>query len=264
MRIVDAHVHLWDADAFSIPWFRDELRLPRVVTPTMLREAAEGSGLDSAIAVQVADTAREGRWLAETATADAVIARTVLQFEPDGRRPLGATAVDGIAFSGIRAAVPGSAADLSDVAGLDELAATLGVTGRVLELLIRPEQLPAAAALTRRHPMTTVVLCHLGLGYGELSDAWLTGLTAIAAEPNAHAKFSGLLSPTRTHAELARMARVAVSLFGADRLMFGSDWPMSARTHTYPQVVAAVRRALPAGDAPAFWSGTAERLYPSL
>lgn len=263
MRIVDAHVHLWDVGAFPIPWFRDELHLPQVATPAMLRDAAEGC-LDSAIAVQVADSAVEARWLTRMAAEDALIARTVLQFETDDRRPLGATAVDGIAFSGVRAAVPGFAADMSDVVGLDELAATLGATGRVLELLIRPEQLPAAAALARRHPATTVVLCHLGLGYGDPSQAWSTGLTTFAAEPNAHAKFSGLLSPARTDAELAGIARTAFAHFGADRLMFGSDWPMSARTHTYPEVVSAARRAVPPTDSRSFWSGTAERLYPSL
>lgn len=263
MRIVDAHVHLWDVGAFPIPWFRDELHLPRVATSAMLRDAAEGC-LDSAIAVQVADSAVEARWLTKTAAADAMIARTVLQFEPDVGRPLGATAVDGVAFSGVRAAVPGFAADMSDVVGLDELAATLGATGRVLELLIRPEQLPAAAALARRHPATTVVLCHLGLGYGDPSQTWSTGLTVFAAEPNAHAKFSGLLSPARTDDELARIAHTAFAHFGADRLMFGSDWPMSARTHAYPEVVSAVRRAVPPTDSRSFWSGTAERLYPSL
>ena len=264
VRIVDAHVHVWDVDAFPIPWFRDGMDLPRVSSVAEYRRAAEPCGVEAAIAVQVADSAVEARWLAKTAASDAVIARTVLQFEPDGRRPLGATAVDGIAFSGIRAAVPGSAADMSDVLGLDDLAATLGATGRVLELLIRPEQLPAAAALARRHPATTVVLCHLGLGYGDPSPAWSTGLTVFAAEPNAHAKFSGLLSPVRTDDELARIARTAFAHFGADRLMFGSDWPMSARTHAYPEVVCAVRRALPAAESHAFWAGTADRLYLSL
>lgn len=264
MRIVDAHVHLWDVDAFPIPWFRDELHLPRVATPAMLRDAAEGCRLDAAIAVQVADSAREARWLAETATADAVIMGTVLQFEPDDRRPLGATAVRGVDFSGVRAAVPGAAADLSDVTALDELASTLGAADRVLELLIRPDQLLAAAALAHRHPTTNVVVCHLGLGYGDPTRAWSAGLALFAAEPNAHAKFSGLLSPSRTPAELAGIARTAFTRFGAERLMFGSDWPMSARTHAYPEVVSAVRRALPAAESHAFWAGTADRLYPSL
>jgi L-fuconolactonase len=261
MRIVDAHVHLWDVDAFPIPWFRDGLGLPAVSSVASFRRAAEPCGVEAAVAVQVADSVEEARWLTAVTEADAVVRRAVLQYEPSAGRPLGATAFEGADFVGVRAAVPQRAADLSDAVGLDALADALGGSGRVLELLLRPEQLAGAAALASRHPGTAIVLCHLGLGHGEPNAEWLSGLTAFAARPNAHAKLSGLLSPTRTDAELADLTRTAFRLFRADRLMFGSDWPMSARTHAYADVVAATRRALPHPDSPDFWSGTATRLY---
>ncbi len=44
---------------------------------------------------------------------------------------------------------------------------------------------------------------------------------------------------------VAELLRSAFTLFGADRLLFGSDWPMSTRTTTYAEVLAATRRALP-------------------
>ena len=47
--------------------------------------------------------------------------------------------------------------------------------------------------------------------------------------------------------------------------MYGSDWPMSTRTTTYAEVLAATRQALPPlspAEARAFWSGTADRLAP--
>ncbi|MFE6996975.1 amidohydrolase family protein [Microbacterium sp. NPDC057659] len=260
MGIVDAHVHVWDADAFPIPWFRDDLGLPRASAPDAFRDAAVPRGVSAAVAVQVANSVEEARWLTATTASDGVLSRAVLQYEPAPGAMLGATAFEGAAFSGIRAAIPQFAADLSDVPGLDELADALGAAGRVLELLVRPEQLEGAAALARRHPATSIVLCHLGLGHDAATETWRSGLAAFAAGPNAHAKFSGLLSPSRTDAELAALARTAATLFGADRLMFGSDWPMSARTHSYAQVVDAVSRAMP--DTPAFWSGTATRLYP--
>ncbi|MDR2997223.1 MAG: amidohydrolase family protein [Microbacterium sp.] len=260
MSIVDAHVHVWDADAFPIPWFRDDLGLPRAASAGAFRGVAEPCGVTTAVAVQVADTVQEAHWLTAVAATDGVLSRAVLQYEPVPGRVLGATAFEGAAFSGIRAAVPQFAADLSDVPGLDALADALGAAGRVLELLVRPEQLEGAAALARRHPATPIVLCHLGLGHGAATDAWRTGLAAFASSGNAHAKFSGLLSPTRTDAELSALARTASALFGSDRLMFGSDWPMSARTHSYADVVDAVSRAMP--GTPAFWSTTAARLYP--
>lgn len=261
MLIVDAHVHLWDLAAFPIPWFRDDLELPRVSSAATYRAAAEPCGVAAGVAVQVADSVAEARWLTSVTAADAVLTRAVLQYEPASGRALGATAFEGASFAGIRAAAPQRAADLSDVPGLDELAAALGASGRVLELLIRPEQLRGVAALAARHPSTSVVLCHLGLGFGASTAEWTDGLATFAAQPNAHAKFSGLVSPARTEAELAQIASTAFALFGADRLMFGSDWPLSARVCDYPELVARVRRAVPDAAGPDFWHGTAERVY---
>ena len=52
MRIVDAHVHLWDVDAFAIPWFRDGMGLPRISSVAEYRRAAEPCGVEGAVAVQ--------------------------------------------------------------------------------------------------------------------------------------------------------------------------------------------------------------------
>ncbi|WP_309128138.1 amidohydrolase family protein [Microbacterium sp.] len=263
MRIVDAHVHLWDVEAFSVPWFRDELQLPRVASARMLRAAAADA--DAVVAVQVADTAREARWLLDVARQEPLIAATVLQYEPGAPHPLGAT-VDGSTerFAAMRAAVPQFAPDLSDVPGLDALASALSDDGKVLELLVRAEQLTGVAALAGRHPRLAIVVCHLGLGHALADGDWKTGVEALAAQPNAHAKVSGLLAPGRGDGELAEIVGTAFGTLGAERLMFGSDWPMSARTHAHSSVIETTRRALPSlttAEQSAFWSGTAIRLY---
>jgi len=261
VRIVDAHVHVWDATAFPIPWLRDGMGLPAVASPADYRAAAETCGIVSAVAVQVADSVAEARWLSAVTDADVVLSGAVLQYEPAPGRAFGATADGGARFAGIRAAVPQRADDLSDVPGLDDLAAALGASGRVLELLIRPEQLGGAAALAERHPSTPVVICHLGLGFADATDEWVAGLGALAAQPNAHAKFSGLVSPSRTDAHLSHLADIALAAFGPERLMFGSDWPLSARVADYPRLLTRVRRAVPDAAGAAFWHGTADRLY---
>ena len=127
MRIVDAHVHVWDADAAPIPWFRDDLGLPRQAAAARLGRELTDAGVSSAIAVQAADSVAEAEWLTATAARDPFLRRVVLQYTPAPGRAAGATAV---AFSpavvGVRAAVPQYAADLSDVHGLDALADHLG------------------------------------------------------------------------------------------------------------------------------------------
>jgi L-fuconolactonase len=257
VRIVDAHVHLWDVDALPIPWFRDDLGLPRRASAADLGLAMDEAGAEAAIAVQAGDSAVEAEWLLDMARTDPLARRAVLQYDPT-RFP-GAGETDA---AGIRAAIPQFAADLSDVARLDDLADLLGARGQVLELLIRPEQLVAAGALSRRHPSTAIVVCHLGLGAGNPDAAWRDALTDAATAPRLHAKVSGLALPSRDPDEAHALVRHAFDAFGADRLMFGSDWPMSVRSCTYAGVLDATRTALPHGlDTPAFWSGTASRLY---
>ena len=60
------------------------------------------------------------------------------------------------------------------------------------------------------------------------------------------------------------MLGVAKEAFGADRLMFGSDWPMSTLTGPYSEILE--KTAFSVGDltdaeAHAFWSGNVERRY---
>lgn len=240
-----------------LPWFRDDLGLPRRASAADLGAALDAAGVDAAIAVQAADSDVEAAWLVSLAETDAHVRRAVLQF-----RPGETVAPPSPAVAGIRAAVPQFAADLSDVSGLDRLADDLGAIGLVLELLLRPEQLPAAGALSRRHPSTSIVVCHLGLGAGAPDASWHAALAEAAAAPGLHAKVSGLSLLSRGPEESRSVLGHALSAFGADRLLFGSDWPMSVRTATYADVLSATRAALPRPlDAHAFWAGTASRLY---
>lgn len=301
--IVDAHVHLWDTGAMRISWFRDDLGLPARVGPEHLAAALATSPVPvrAAVAVQAADTEGEARWLARQAAARAPLpGPVVLQYDARTDDPAawagmaqpvvdaaratrsvstapaagpGAspapTSGDGAPLArpvaGIRLAVPGGAADLSDVAGLDALCEGLAATGRVLETLVRPEQLPAVAAVAGRHPRLDVVVCHLGLGTRAPDGPWREALRHLAARPRAHAKLSGIHTAAPDDAaRVATVARAAVDLLGPDRLLFGSDWPMSARVAPYAEVVERTARALPRlGDAAtrAVWGATAARLY---
>lgn len=272
--IVDGHVHLWDTGAMRISWFADRLGLPRRVGPEDLARAVATAPVPvrAAVAVQAADTVGEARWLAARAAAHGPLPGPVVaQYDARPGDPTAwagmaqALVDDGVPVAGIRLAVPGGAADLSDVAGLDALCAGLADSGRVLETLVRPEQLPAVAALAGRHPELDVVLCHLGLGTGVPDQAWRTALADAAARPRVHAKLSGIHTTAPGDAgRVATIARAAVDLLGAERLLFGSDWPMSARVAPYAEIVGRTAGALPRLDdaaASALWSGTAARLY---
>ena len=81
-----------------------------------------------------------------------------------------------------------------------------------------------------------------------------------AAEANTAAKFSGLTTAPDDHERLAALVATASDAFGEHRLMFGSDWPMSARVVPYARLIDDIDRAW--GARPdAFWGATAIALY---
>lgn len=151
--------------------------------------------------------------------------------------------------------------------GLAEIAAA----GLTFDLVIRADQLPAAARAAAAVPQLRFVLDHLGKPRIDQGTAGLHGwrgpLAALAANPNVTAKLSGLVTeagPTWSPEDLRPFVEVAVAEFGADRLMFGSDWPVCLLRSDYAGVCRALTAALPPlseRDRQDIFAGTAVRTY---
>jgi len=102
--------------------------------------------------------------------------------------------------------------------------------------------LPSLARAADALPESTFVLDHLGkpaIAAGALAD-WRELIIPVAALPNVSAKLSGLVAEADwaswTPADLEPYVATAVELFGTDRLMFGSDWPVLEVAATYAQI----------------------------
>ena len=135
--------------------------------------------------------------------------------------------------------------------------------GLVLDLPVEfPNHLEDVPELARRHPRLVLVIDHLGkppAGAGDFR-AWRKQLAAAAEHPNVFAKVSGL----DTGVDLTLAIEAAVSTFGADRLMAGSDWPVSLLTGGYCDVVGRTSAVIAqvAGDAAGeILTTTAQRVY---
>ena len=98
---------------------------------------------------------------------------------------------------------------------------------------------------------------------------WAAQLAAAADHPNVDAKVSGLdtaAGPAGPPTTLRPAVDFAFEVFGADRLMFGSDWPVSELGGGYERVFAATQELLAARSAEereAVLGGTASRVYGS-
>jgi predicted TIM-barrel fold metal-dependent hydrolase len=148
----------------------------------------------------------------------------------------------------------------------------LGAVGRrglVFELQIFADQMADGARLARDFPGLTFALMHAGM----LEDRrpagwarWREGMRALAACPNVVVKISGLGTfEHRCAVDLWRpVIEETLTLFGAERCMFGSNVPVEKLWATYAEVVAAVRESLAglsADERRAVWHDTAARVY---
>jgi L-fuconolactonase len=141
-----------------------------------------------------------------------------------------------------------------------------GIPFDVISVL--PRHLSHVPVLSERYPALRMVLDHLShppLG-GADSSQWRELITAAAGNPLVFAKVSGLYppDPSWTAADLRDVVEFAVELFGPDRLMFGSDWPVAELGGGYAKVTAELFTLIgqlhPAGRE-AVLGGTARRFY---
>ncbi|MFF0637622.1 amidohydrolase family protein [Nocardia sp. NPDC004151] len=148
--------------------------------------------------------------------------------------------------------------------------------GLAFEAWVYSGQLPEVTALAERYPGTTIVLNHLGTPAGvfgpvgretgrnpgrrrELFLRWRDDLTALAAHPNVVAKVSGLMMPILGHPvpkrgeptpvpvlveRISPMLEHALDVFGSDRLIWGSNFPVDKPITSIPNAANAVATAL--------------------
>lgn len=135
---------------------------------------------------------------------------------------------------------------------------------------VYPHHLQHVPAVAQALPELTIIIDHLGAPpiKDHALGAWADQLAAAARCPNVFAKLSGLVTRAdHTHwtvADLVPYVDFALEHFGADRLMFGSDWPVCTLAADYALVHAALNQALAQRtpeERAAIFGGTAARVY---
>jgi L-fuconolactonase len=146
----------------------------------------------------------------------------------------------------------------------------VGNAGLAYDLLVRTRELPAALEVARALPGLRLVIDHLAkpaIGEGAW-EPWASRLAAFGQLEHVACKLSGLVTEARwttwTLDDLRPYAEHALAVFGADRMAFGSDWPVSLLAAPYPRVVdtaQALLESLSAVDRAAVLGGTAMDVY---
>jgi L-fuconolactonase len=245
--IVDSHQHFWQVGRFDYPWMTPEVEvLCQDYLPPALAPILDRSSVQQTILVQASNSVAETRWLLSLADRHSFIAGVVgwvdLQADDVARQLDELTRH--LKFKGVRHLVESEPAD-------DWLAQPKVIRGmRELEsrqlaydLLVHTKHLKHAERVAKECPELRLVIDHMAkpsIVNGELDD-WRRGIINLAACKNVWCKLSGLVTEAdHNHwreSDLRPYVDVALDCFGAERMMFGSDWPVCLLAASYDRVL---------------------------
>lgn len=244
MNLIDAHQHYWRVDRGDYAWLHDApAALQRDFLPTDLHAQRSAAKVAGSVLVQAAASEAETRYLFELARADRSILGVVgwVDFEAaDAPSRIDALLHDG---AGLLLGLRPMAQDHPDPdwlsrPALDAAFDRLQEQGLTFDALVKPAQLPALQKRLQRERELRVVLDHAGkpdIARGRFDD-WAAHIRELAALPNVHCKFSGLLTelaPGMPVDALDPYVDHLFACFGADRLIWGSDWPVLTLRDSY-------------------------------
>ncbi|WP_264210789.1 amidohydrolase family protein [Leisingera thetidis] len=285
---IDAHHHLWDLGAVRYPWlmakgetrfFGDPAPIQRDYLLEEFRTEAAVEGVIASVHIQVGaeDCLAEARWVQSVAEAnpDWPMAQVVFcdLTAPDLSEQLdrfqSLQTVRGVRQ--IIGRAPGEDAQtgtntlLDDprfLAGLQEA----GQRGLSFDLQLIPELMEKTARVLAQAPDTPVALCHAGSPHDRSAEgltAWGKELKHFSRLPHVTCKLSGLgmFEHNWTVVSIRPIVETCLAQFGADRVMFGSNFPVDKLYSDYRTLAQAYRGLVPAEMHSAVFRGTAARFY---
>lgn len=239
---VDAHHHFWKISRGDYHWLESEPESIRCdFLPQHLKPLLERAGIDRTILVQAAETEAETQYILELAAANEFIVGVVgwLDMEAPGRIEVLESWAKHPKFLGIRPIIQGIPdPDWMLKPELDPVFQWLIDNDFSFDALVLPVHLSNLLTLVDRYPTLRVVIDHGAKPY--IADAvmqpWMDDMAALASRPQVFCKLSGLVTEAGSRVNfdaLQPYMQHLLSCFGAERLMWGSDWPVCTIAASY-------------------------------
>lgn len=237
MTIVDAHQHFWRLARGDYAWLTPALGdLHRDFEPADLAPLLADNAIAATVLVQAAATEAETHFLFELAQrhpfVKGVVGWTDFAAADAASRIAALVAAGGGKLKGLRPMIQDIAqADWVVRADLDAAFEAMIAHDLVFDALVQPQHFAALRVRLQRHPRLRAVIDHAGkpdIAHGGFDD-WAAGLHALASETGALCKLSGFLTeaaPGASADDLARYVEHVFACFGAERVLWGSDWPV--------------------------------------
>jgi L-fuconolactonase len=242
-HVIDTHTHFYDPmRKGGVPWpAKTDALLHRTVLPKHYRALPVPQRVDGTVVVEASPLVEDNQWILDLAKDDPFIVGLVGNLPvgtPEFRGHLKRFAKNPL-FRGIRVRGVSLKDGLDQPAFVDDLKA-LADAGLALDVPSQTDAVAQTARVARAVPGLRIVVNHVAgarIDGGEPAAGWRQLIRDCAAQPGVFLKVSGLVEGTRrtngdapTDAAFYRATLdVLWSAFGAERLIYGSNWPVSER-----------------------------------
>lgn len=245
LDIIDCHTHFYDPTRpQGVPWPRKNTPLYRTVLPKHLRALPKAAPLSGTVVVEASRLIEDNQWLLDIAKDDPFVVGVVGNLQPESEtytKDLKRFAANRL-YRGIRVSHRAVEKQLSEknlkpFQMLEELDLELDINGAA-------DMLVVAAKLSKALPKLRIVINHIGniaLDGNGPQTVWIDQMKTAAEQENVFCKVSALvegtlrsgLKPTGQLDFYRPYLDVLWSAFGEDRLIYGSNWPVSDRATDY-------------------------------
>jgi L-fuconolactonase len=267
--MIDAHQHIWQLGRNGCVWPTEaEAPIFRDYGLADFRAEAAPVGVARTVLVQSQEDARDTEWLLDLADAEELVSGVVGW--ADFHAPDAPGRIAGLAtrpkLKALRPMVQDRAADWYDDPALDPAFAAMVDLGLRLDALVRVPHLASLDRLAGRFPGLAIVIDHAAKPRIDAEEGfaeWHAAIAPLAARPNVVCKLSGLLT------ECGSAPREAIEpylgaifdLFGPERTMWGSDWPVLELAASYGEWLELARDWVPLSAHEDVFARTAARFY---
>ncbi len=274
--MIDSHHHLWTYNKEEYPWIPEQSPLAKNHLIPELEEATSSEGVSGTIVVQARQKIEESHDLLEIANQTKLI-KGVVGWVPlidkDVRSELEKFAQDP-KFVGVRHVLQDEPDDYFLRDDFHCGLAHLPSLNLKYDLLLFQRQIPVATKLVDRQPNLPIIINHIAkpeAKSGQIEPEWRSGMKELARRDNiTGVKFSGLATefPSNDPIDpdtIRAYFEESLEIFGSDRLMFGTDWPVALlRLESYQQWAQTVRAlvaALSADEKDQILTTNAQKIY---
>ena len=246
--MIDSHQHFWQLGRFDYPWMTKDLGvLYRDYLPEDLAPILHQHHITQTVLVQASNSVAESRWLLDLADSYDFIAGVVGWVDLTKPDQLSTHPK----LKGVRHLVESEPNDdwlvqPSVLSGLSKLSER----GLSYDLLVHTRHLKHVPVVAESCPDLKLVIDHLAkppIARNEIKE-WSRALEPVARYPNIHCKLSGLVTEANWNSwhvdDLRPYVDCALEFFGADRMMFGSDYPVCLLAATYERVLEGFQKIL--------------------